>query len=70
MEKETKKFYRSNTNKIFAGICGGMGEYFEVDPTIIRLFWLVIILLTGVFPGLIAYILALFIVPKRPETKL
>ena len=66
MEKETKKLYRSNTNKVFAGICGGMGEYFEVDPTVIRLFWLVIIILSGVFPGLIAYILALFIVPKKP----
>jgi phage shock protein C len=62
---ETKKLYRSNTNKVFAGICGGMGEYFDVDPTIIRLFWLIIVLLSGIFPGIVAYILALFIVPKK-----
>lgn len=62
---ETKKLYRSDTNKVFAGICGGLGEYFEVDPIIIRLFWMLIVVLSGVFPGIIAYILALFIVPKR-----
>lgn len=62
---ETKKLYRSNTNKVFAGICGGLGEYFEVDPIVIRLFWMLTVILSGVFPGLIAYIIALFIVPKR-----
>jgi len=61
---ETKKLYRSKTNKVFAGICGGLGEYWEVDPAIIRLFWLLIVIFTGIFPGVIAYILALFIVPK------
>lgn len=65
MEKEPKKLYRSDKNKVFAGICGGMGEYFDVDPTVIRLFWLIIIILSGVFPGLVAYFLALFIVPKK-----
>lgn len=61
-----KKLYRSDTNKIFAGIIGGIGEYFNVDPSILRVAWLVMVIFTGIFPGLLIYILAIFIVPKRP----
>ena len=60
-----KKLYRSKTNKIFAGIIGGVGEYFDIDPTLLRVLWLLIVLSTGVIPGLIAYIIAVFIVPKK-----
>ena len=63
---ETKKLYRSNTNKIFAGICGGLGEYLDIDPVPIRLLWLLIVVFSGVFPGLFVYIIAIFVVPKRP----
>ena len=62
---ETKKLYRSKTNKIFAGICGGLGEYFSIDPVPIRLAWLVITILGGIVPGVVAYILAIFVVPKK-----
>jgi len=62
---KTKKLFRSETNKVFAGICGGLGEYFDIDATVIRLGWLVVVLCTGVVPGLLAYVLALFIVPKK-----
>lgn len=63
---ETKKLYRSNTDKVFAGICGGLGEYFQMDSTLIRLIWLVIVVATGIFPGAIVYVLAIFIVPRKP----
>jgi phage shock protein C len=62
---ETKKLYRSKTNKVFAGICGGLGEYLDVDPTVIRLFWLLLVIFSGIFPGVIAYIFAFFLVPKH-----
>ena len=62
---ETKKLYRSNTNKVFAGICGGLGEYANIDPVLLRLFWLLIVIFSGVAPGIVAYILAIFIIPKR-----
>jgi phage shock protein C len=62
-----KHLYRSDTNKVFAGICGGLGEYWDVDPVPIRLFWALIVIFTGIFPGIIAYIIALFIVPARPR---
>jgi len=62
---ETKKLYRSKENKVLAGICGGLGEYFDVDPVLIRLFWLVLAVLSGVLPGVIAYVFAILVVPKR-----
>ena len=63
---EIKKLYRSKTNKVFAGICGGLGEYYDVDPTVLRLFWLLLVIFSGIFPGLIAYILAILLVPRHP----
>ena len=62
---ETKRLYRSETNKVFAGICGGLAEYFNVDPVAVRLIWLLAIIFSGIAPGLLAYILAIFVVPKR-----
>ena len=58
-----KKLYRSNKNKILAGIFGGLGEYFDVDPTILRLGWLLVSVFTGIFPGFLAYLIAILIVP-------
>lgn len=63
--KEHKKLYRSATNKVLAGICGGLGEYFDVDPVAVRLFWLLMTIFSGVVPGVIAYLFAMLIVPKR-----
>jgi phage shock protein PspC (stress-responsive transcriptional regulator) len=58
-----KKLYRSGTNKKIAGICGGLGELTDTDPTIIRLVVVVLGLATGVFPFLIGYLVAWWIVP-------
>ena len=63
----TKKLYRSRKNKIIAGIFGGLGEYLNVDPVFLRLIWLLVVILTGFFPGLVAYFIAIFIVPKSPD---
>ena len=62
--KNTKKLYRSSTNKMIAGVCGGIGEYFSIDPTIIRLIWVVFTLLS-VGIGILAYILAAIIIPEK-----
>ncbi|MBY0376646.1 PspC domain-containing protein [Patescibacteria group bacterium] len=64
---EPKRLYRSDTDKVFAGICGGLGQYFNVDPTALRVGWLLIVIFSGFFPGVIAYIIAIFIVPLRPS---
>jgi len=58
-----KRLYRSIRNRKIAGVCGGVGDYFDIDPTIIRLAWLAVILAGG--GGLIAYIIAWIIVPKE-----
>lgn len=62
-----KKFYRSSENKVFLGILGGLGEYFEVDPVVLRALAVVLCILTAFFPLFLAYILLAFIVPKNRE---
>lgn len=63
-----KRLYLSEDKKI-AGVCGGLGEYFDIDPSLVRLAWLVMTVITGVFPGVIAYIVAMVIIPKEAEVK-
>ncbi len=58
-----KKIYRSKTNRVIAGVCGGLGEYFNIDPTIVRLLWVILILAGG--SGIIAYIIAWVIIPEE-----
>lgn len=48
------------------GVMGGVGEYFVIDPNLIRLGYLIILLVTGVLPGLIAYFIAALIIPEAP----
>jgi phage shock protein C len=61
---EMKKLYRSRDSKIIAGVCGGIGEYFEIDPVIVRVIFLLLIF-SAVSP--LAYIIAWIIIPLRPE---
>lgn len=62
--KEQKKLYRSKTDRMISGICGGLGEYTSVDPTVIRLIGVLIVLCTGIFPGVLAYIICTFVIPE------
>lgn len=61
-----KHLYRSETNKILAGVLGGLGEYFDIDPVLLRLSFVFLLLATAVLPGLVAYTAAIFIVPHKP----
>jgi phage shock protein C len=61
-----KKLYLSEDKKL-AGVCGGVGEYFDIDPNLVRLAWILITILTGIVPGIIAYIVAAVIIPKAGE---
>jgi len=61
-----KHLYRSDTNKVLAGVLGGLGEYFDVDPVLLRLAFVFLLLATAVVPGVIAYLAAVFIVPRKP----
>jgi len=62
-----RRLYRSNTNKVLAGVCGGLGEYANVDPVIFRLIWVVATIFTGIVPGVLTYLLTIFIMPARPQ---
>lgn len=57
-----KRLYRSKQNRVISGVCGGIGEYFNIDPTIIRILWVATSFAGG--SGLIAYIIALIIIPE------
>ena len=61
-----KRLFLSATDKKLAGVCGGLGEYFDADPTLIRLFTAIIAIVTGVIPMLIGYLVAWMIIPRRP----
>jgi phage shock protein C len=65
---ETKKLYRSRIDRMIGGVCGGLGKYFSVDATLIRLIAVLLMVLTGVIPGVIAYLVMMVIVPLEPET--
>ena len=60
----SKKLYKSNTNTMLEGVCGGIAEYFGVDPTIVRLAWVVFCALGG--SGILAYTIAAIIIPSAP----
>ncbi|MCP6720056.1 MAG: PspC domain-containing protein [Patescibacteria group bacterium] len=60
-----KKLYKSKKNKVFAGVVGGVGEYFDVDPVILRLTWLLVVVFTGFVPGVVVYIISIFVVPNK-----
>lgn len=63
---ENKKLYRSATDKMLAGVCGGLAEYLSIDATILRLLWVLIVIFTGFVPGVLVYIIAAFIMPEKP----
>ncbi|MCC6964496.1 MAG: PspC domain-containing protein [candidate division Zixibacteria bacterium] len=63
----TKRLYRSTQSRVIAGVCGGIGEYFDIDPVLIRIGAVILTFAHGI--GLIAYVVAWIAMPKlRPET--
>ncbi len=59
-----KKLYRSTTNKTIAGVCAGLAEYLNIDPTIVRVIWALVGLSGG---GIIAYLVCALIIPEKPK---
>ncbi len=60
-----KQLYRSTTDRKIAGVCGGIAEYLEMDPTAVRLIFAAVSLFSGV--GILAYIAAVIIIPERED---
>ncbi len=63
-----KKLYRSTNDKKLSGVCGGIAEYFGVDPTVIRVGWALISLFGGA--GILAYIICTLIIPEKPGNEI
>ncbi len=63
-----KRLYRSTQDRMFAGVCGGIGEYLDVDPTLVRLAFVALTLLSS-GSGLVIYLILMLIVPERPTDK-
>jgi phage shock protein C len=59
-----RRLYRSRSNRVFAGVCGGIAEYFGADPTAVRLLAVIIAIFSAIFPLLIAYLIAAIVVPE------
>jgi phage shock protein PspC (stress-responsive transcriptional regulator) len=67
MTVEKNKLYRSRTESMIAGVCGGLGKYFDIDATLIRLVFVVAAILGG--HGVLAYLICLILIPLEPEDK-
>jgi len=59
-----KRLYKSDENRVLCGVCGGVADFFGIDPTIVRLVWAIMIIFAGM--GLWVYILAAIIMPRQP----
>jgi phage shock protein C len=64
MATQTKRLYRSRHDRMIGGLCGGLGEYFGIDPTVVRLLFVLAALVGG--HGILAYLILLVIVPLEP----
>ena len=60
-----KQLYRSTTDRKVAGVCGGIAEYFDMDPTVVRLIFAAVSIFSGV--GILAYIAAVIIIPEQDD---
>jgi len=59
-----KKLKRSNKEKMIAGVCGGIAAYFDMDPSIVRIIYVVVSVLSVAFPGILVYIIMWVVIPK------
>lgn len=63
-----KKLYRSKSNRMLVGVCSGIAEYFNIDPTVVRVLWAIASVLG--FAGVIVYIVCAFVIPEKPDGKI
>ncbi|MGH3119106.1 MAG: PspC domain-containing protein [Gaiellales bacterium] len=66
---DRKRLYRSRDEKMIAGVLSGLGDYWNVDASIMRVGYAALTLLTGVVPGMVLYVLMVIIIPVEPEAR-
>jgi phage shock protein C len=62
-----RRLTRSARHKMIAGVCGGMAEYFQLDPTVVRVAYVLISIISVAFPGILAYIILMFVMPPPDQ---
>ena len=67
MKTFNKRLYKSADNKVVMGVLGGFGEYFNIDPVILRVLYAGISIFTAIIPGIIAYLVAALLMPNNPN---
>lgn len=60
-----KKLLRSRKSRMIAGVCGGIADYFNIDPTIVRVAYVLLAMVTVAFPGILVYLLLVLIIPNE-----
>lgn len=63
MTTAERRLTRSSRHKMIAGVCGGLAEYFGLDPTVVRVAYVLISVVSVAFPGILAYIILMFVMP-------
>jgi phage shock protein C len=66
MTDKMKRLYRSS-DRIVAGVCGGIAEYFDIDPTLIRVVYVILSLFSVAFPGVLLYIILMILIPNYDQ---
>ncbi|MDP2339993.1 MAG: PspC domain-containing protein [Deltaproteobacteria bacterium] len=64
----SKKLVRSDKQRMFLGVCGGIAEYFDVDPTVVRVAWVVVSIVSAAVPGILLYLVLAALMPRASET--
>lgn len=62
-----KKLYRNTNNKMVSGVCSGLADYLNVDPTVVRLVWAIVTAFTALFAGIVLYVICAIVIPESPD---
>jgi phage shock protein C len=66
MVDNTKRLYRSRTNRMISGVCAGLGDFFSIDPTVVRLIFVIVGIAGWVFPAVLIYLVMAIVIPEEP----
>lgn len=61
---QNRQLARSSTDKVFAGVCGGLAKYFGLDPTVVRIGYVLLSIVSAAFPGLLVYLILMIVLPR------
>jgi len=65
MTEMAKRLFRSRTDSMLGGVCGGIAQYFDLDPTLVRIAYVLLSVLSAAFPGLLVYIILWIVIPQE-----